>query len=484
MPLEHADLQQAFAATPLFEDKTWRLSPEAWPLSPDQVSELNEIGAACLDYHRALETLYLRSVAGKNLLRNKPLLAPWVAEYLDRGKPDALITHARDPKNRGVLPAVLRPDLLLTDDGWALTELDSVPGGIGLTAFLNRLYAADTEGGAVLGAADAMINGFHASVSALRADIRNPLIAIVVSDEAATYRPEMAWLAEQLQVRGHRVFCLDPDEIFPLGSALCFDVEGNPEKIDIIYRFFELWDLERIPTAHYFFEAWQAGEVAITPPMRAFQEEKLGLALFHHHLLQDFWAEQIGAKSLARLRTLIPASWIVDPAPLPPGATLVGPLVGGRSLTSWSGLADASKKERELILKISGFHETAWGARSVAYGADCSREEWQGAVELAVEDAPRNLHILQNYRKPRRASHPLYPSAGGVATPESGRLRLCPYYFIREEKAKLSGALATFCPPDKKIIHGMQDAALLPVAIKVPRMKDDFAPLTDAAVAN
>jgi len=28
--------------------------------------------------------------------------------------------------------------------------------------------------------------------------------------------------------------------------------------------------------------------------------------------------------------------------------------------------------------------------------------------------------------------------------------------------ARLSGALATFCPPDKKIIHGMQDAALLP----------------------
>jgi hypothetical protein len=262
------------------------------------------------------------------------------------------------------------------------------------------------------------------------------------------------------------VFCLDPDEIFPLGSALCFDVEGNPEKIDIIYRFFELWDLERIPTAHYFFEAWQAGEVAITPPMRAFQEEKLGLALFHHHLLQDFWAEQIGAKSLARLRSLIPASWIIDPAPLPPGATLVGPQVGGRSLADWRGLAEASKKERELILKISGFHETAWGARSVAYGADCSREEWQGALELAIEDAPRNLHILQNYRKPRRASHPLYPRAGGDAAPESGRLRLCPYYFISGDKAELSGALATFCPPDKKIIHGMQDAALLPVVIK------------------
>ena len=468
MPLAHAVLKEAFAKTSLFEDKTWRLSPEAWPLTAAQTDELREIGAACLDYHRALETLYLRSVAGKNLLRNKPLLAPWVAEYLDRGKPEALVAHARDPRNRGATPAVLRPDLLLTDEGWALTELDSVPGGIGLTAFLNRLYS---ENGDIVGAGDAMIRNFHEAVAALRSDIRNPLIALVVSEEAATYRPEMEWLAEQLQRQGKRVFCLSPDDIFPLGPSLCFDVEGNPETIDIIYRFFELFDLERIPTAHYFFESWAAGEVAITPPMRPFQEEKLGLALFHHHLLQDYWAEALPAKSRERLKSLIPASWVIDPTPLPPGATLVGPTVGGRALGDWRGLVEASKKERELILKISGFHETAWGARSVAYGADCSRDEWQAAVDIAITDAPRNLHILQNYRKPRRATHALYPAAGGEAGPESGRLRLCPYYFVRGEKAELSGALATFCPPDKKIIHGMQDAALLPCVRREPEPK-------------
>ena len=48
---------------------------------------------------------------------------------------------------------------------------------------------------------------------------------------------------------------------------------------------------------------------------------------------------------------------------------------------------------------------------------------------------------------------------------KAGRLRLCPYYFVIDGKARLSGALATFCPPDKKIIHGMQDAALLPCRV-------------------
>lgn len=461
--LSYDQINAALAAQPLFEAKSWQLSPQAWPLTRDQVAELEAIGAACLEFHQALEALYLRSASGRNLLRNKPLVAPWVAEYLDRGKPAELIAHARDPRQRGALPPVLRPDLLLTDDGFALTELDSVPGGIGLTAFLNRLYADS-----VVGRDDAMIQHFHAALANRRPQLTNPLIAIVISDEAATYRPEMEWLALQLQLLGRRVFCVDAEKVFPLGATLCIDIDGNPEKIDIIYRFFELFDLGNIRTAKFILDAWTAGEVEVAPPMRHFQEEKLALALFHHHLLQDYWAEALSSAAHTRLRALIPPSWIVDPAPLPPGAVLDGPRVNNRALNDWRELAAASKKERELILKISGYHESAWGARSVVLGSDCSREEWQEGVDRAIALAPANLHILQSYRKPRRVEHPVYAAPvqpGGAATPHAGRLRLCPYYFVVDGEARLSGALATFCPPDKKIIHGMQDAALLPSRI-------------------
>jgi len=516
--LAYASIKSALAAQPLFEAKTWQLSPEAWPLTREQVGQLEQVGTACLEFHQALETLYLRSVAGKNLLRNKPLVAPWVAEYLDRGKPAGLVQHARDNRLRGVGSPVLRPDLLLTDHGFALTELDSVPGGIGLTAFLNRLYAAEVPSDKyqvpsfadptqnpkpktqnlepVLGAGDAMVEGFYQSLAALLPHKRTPVIALLVSDEASTYRPEMQWLARELQKQGRRVCCLRPENVFPLGGALFFDVDGTPEKIDIIYRFFELFDLKSIRTAPYFFEAWNNGEVVIAPPMRHFQEEKLALALFHHHLLQDFWTENLGARSLKLLRQLIPMSWVMDPTPLPPGAVLDGPRVGGRALADWDQLAQASQKERDLIIKISGFHETAWGARSVVLGSDCSREEWQAGIERALRLAPTNLHVLQEYQKPRRVRHPVYrPAPEGGATvgqpsraaaapeasspaalakdsasavavvKEEGRLRLCPYYFVIGNEVRLTGALATFCPPDKKIIHGMQDAVLLPCRI-------------------
>jgi len=55
-------------------------------------------------------------------------------------------------------------------------------------------------------------------------------------------------------------------------------------------------------------------------------------------------------------------------------------------------------------------------------------------------------------------------------TPMHGRVRLCPYYFVVGEgdaaRTQLSGILATICPADKKIIHGMTDAILAPCAVQ------------------
>ena len=49
--------------------------------------------------------------------------------------------------------------------------------------------------------------------------------------------------------------------LFPLGGVLHLDVEGNPEKVDVIYRFFELFDLENIPTWKFMLEAWEGEEL-------------------------------------------------------------------------------------------------------------------------------------------------------------------------------------------------------------------------------
>ena len=53
----------------------------------------------------------------------------------------------------------------------------------------------------------------------------------------------------------------------------------------------------------------------------------------------------------------------------------------------------------------------------------------------------------------------------------NARVRLCPYYFIKGDpqtqgRALLCGTLATLCADDKKIIHGMSDAIMLPAALE------------------
>jgi hypothetical protein len=458
--LKFDGLKAAFGSQSLFEDKTWRISPEAWPLDARQIREVEQIGQACLEFYRASELLYIRSAEGKNLLRNAELQAPWVADFLDRGKPDWLVQHARSKAVRRAQPMVIRPDLLVTDDGFALTEVDSVPGGIGLTAFLNDLYASEPG---IVGCNDKMVTAFYESMTSLRPDKAYPMVAIVVSDEASTYRPEMEWLASRLQALGKRVYCLHPGDVFPVGDTLCADIDGNPEELDVLYRFWELFDLENIPIARHIFQMLEDGApLAVTPPMRHFQEEKLNLVLFHHPRLEHFWRENLSKPSYKLLKRIIPSGWIMDPVDLPPNAVLDAPYVGGNPIYRWEQLADASQKERNLIMKLSGFHENAWGARSVLYGSDASREEWLDGISEALEGAGTNLYLLQEYKKPARLKHPVFSPEGELFS-MSGRLRLCPYYFVHGDKVDVGGILATFCPADKKIIHGMRDAALLPV---------------------
>ena len=463
--LSYDYLKKAFANKALFKDKTWLISPQAFPLTSAQFKIIESLGKASYEFHRALELLYERSSNDKNLLRNRDLQASWVAEYLDRGKPESLLKYAKSPSILGQMPPIIRPDLLLTDSGFALTEFDSVPGGIGLTAFLNKLYCAESGRSSIIGLDDGedMIDSFYRVLKAKTPHIKVPYIAIIVSDEAETYLPEMEWIAMELRSRGRRVNVFNPVEVMPFGDAIRVMVDGEPQLVDIIYRFWELFDLSNVPIAKYLLTHNKEDALPVVPPMRPFQEEKLSMALFHHRLLEGFWIENLSRQSFTLLRKVIPETWVVDPVELPPNAFLDAPLVNGNPIESWEKLAEAGKKDRNLILKISGFHERAWGARSVVLGSDCSREDWESALCEAVKMAPKSLYIIQIYKKPKRVTHPVYDNKGGIISME-GRIRLCPYYFVNSEDSyvNLRGVLATLCPANKKIIHGMKDASLIP----------------------
>lgn len=367
--------------------------------------ELESLGRVLHRFYRAVNLLYRRSVEGKQ--------PGWVADWLDRGKPEALIALQRHPAFKNAVPAVIRPDILLTDDGFSISELDAVPGGIGLTAWLNRTYSevGEPDGGpGVVGGANGMHEGFASLFSP------GQRVHIVVSEEAAAYRPEMAWLAGELNRSGAEVFAVRDAR---------FDA---PSPGDAVYRFFELFDLANVPGARRLFELATAREIRLTPPPKPLFEEKQLFALLWNRNLRDFWRQELGEGFLNRLWRHVPYTWVVDPAPLPPQAAI--PELG---LTDWRQLKALSQRERELILKISGFHEKAWGARSVFLGSDLSSADWSAAVDEALRLFDRSPFVLQRYHKPRLVEATWFDFERGEPVRMPGRVRLCPYYFVAGE---------------------------------------------------
>src|SRR5438552_14241300 len=258
----------------------------------------------------------------------------------------------------------------------------------------------------------------------------------------------MEWLGHQLNARGRR-FLLRDGKPFPFADG------------DAVYRFFELFDLSNVPAAGEVFAAALNKRILLTPLPKPIFEEKMLFALLWNRNLREFWRRELGEGFLKRLLKLVPYTWVVDPAPLPPQA-----VIPELNLTDWQQLKALSQKERELIVKISGFSEHAWGARSVYLGSDLSHVDWGAAVDAALAGFERSPCVLQRYHKPRIIKSNWYDFTREQLVPMSGRVRLCPYYFVGGEgdtaRAQLGGVLATICPADKKIIHGMRDAILAP----------------------
>jgi hypothetical protein len=426
-----ASIRATFPSEGLFAEKDFLLSPDPFPIDDKFAKELEQLGHRLYVFQRACNELYQRSVKGKQ--------PAWIAQYLDAGKPVELVEFSRLKQFREDVPLVIRPDLILTEAGYTIAEIDSVPGGIGLTGWLNKTYAGRGRG--VIGGSDGMLDGFRS----LLPDGGD----IVISEEAATYRPEMNWVATQLREK-------NPEREWRVVDAETY--ESKPGRN--VYRFFELFDLPNLPRISALLDAVRAGSVKVTPPIKPFLEEKMWFALFWMQPLREFWRRELGEKYFLRLQEVIPYSWPLDPTALPQHAVIPRLEIHG-----WLEAGKLSQKERELLIKVSGFSPLGWGSRGIVVGADVPQTEWQAAIEQALAEFQTTPRLMQRFHKARLVDHRYWDNETGEVKTMRGRVRLCPYYFVEDGKVKLSGALATIVPADKKLLHGMRDAILAPSAI-------------------
>ena len=444
-------IRNAFPKEGLFAEKDWLLSPDAFPIEEKFRDELEHLGHRLFVFQRACNQLYQLSVKGKQ--------PSWVARYLDAGKPAELIEFSRRKEIRDDLPRVIRPDLILTDEGYIIAEIDSVPGGIGLTGWLNQTYSAfESE---IIGGADGMLDGFR-TVLPNGGDI-------LISQEAATYRPEMEWIAARLQDR-HAVAPRMRDHSDSIRNSKPAGISDpryswrvvpaenyEPQDGRAVYRFFELFDLPNIAKIDKTLRANAEGRITITPPIKPYLEEKMWFALFWLQPLREFWRRELGDKYFIKLQEVIPYSWLLDPTPLPQHA-----VIPRLEIHDWREAARFSQKDRDLLLKVSGFSPLGWGSRGIALGSDLPHAEWQRRIEHALANFESTPTILQKFHKGSLFEHRYWDASSGELKTMKGRVRLCPYFFVEEDRVKLRGALATIAPADKKFLHGMRDAILVP----------------------
>ncbi|MBV9009830.1 MAG: hypothetical protein JO354_11800 [Verrucomicrobia bacterium] len=447
-------IRSAIPAEGLFAEKEWLISPEAFAITEKVAAELEQLGHRLFKFQRACNQLYQLSARGKQ--------PAWIAGYLDAGKPAELVELSRAKIFRDELPRVIRPDLILADNGYTIAEIDSIPGGIGLTAWLNRTYAG--LGQDVIGGEHGMLDGFR-SVLPNGGDI-------IVSQESATYRPEMEWLARELTSSGAQsrdagevtFQVAQRDSSASLGMTdtwrVCDAENYQPQNSRDVYRFFELFDLPNIPNSGALLKAAAQGAVRVTPPLKPYLEEKLWFALFWLAPLREFWRRELGEKYFIKLQQVIPYTWLLDPTPLPQHAVI--PRV---EIHDWREAAKFSQKQRDLLLKVSGFSPLGWGSRGVALGADLPQAEWQRRLDEALSNFHAKPTIMQQFHKGALFEHPYFEGENGELRTMKGRVRLCPYFFVEADRVHMRGALTTIVPADKKLIHGMRDGILVPTKV-------------------
>ena len=111
-------------------------------------------------------------------------------------------------------------------------------------------------------------------------------------------------------------------------------------------------------------------------------------ALFWMQPLREFWRRELGEKYFLKLQEVIPYSWPLDPTPLPQHA-----VIPRLEIHDWREAGKLSQKERNLLIKVSGFSPLGWGSRGIVVGSDVPQTEWEREIEQAFEDSGRALQL-------------------------------------------------------------------------------------------
>lgn len=371
----------------------FRVSPEPFRLSAEQKTQLKRIGLDIAAFFQAAGEMYQHDFRG-------------VKQILDTGKPEIFLA--------GQMPEYLfvRPDLIITDSGFTVCEIETSPFGLALAEILNRAYL--NEGFETLIACGTLPDHVREET---------PVEGLLVySQKTKAYSGQMTFLAGEVFSGPGRNW-----------QSEIADKVKDSEKLNI-YRGFYLGEYLTDPAIKSLLES----DAKLIPSATPFMEEKAVLSLVYDKRYEDYLRQKLGRPSFEHLRSLIPPTWTVGQEKyFSPGMP--------SNISSSVGLAGLARSKRTLVLKESGMGENSSWKKGVSFLHKQSRSKNLQALGKAEADKS-NLYVVQEFRKGLNIPMPF--ESGNEDNPISmtARVRLTPYFsVINGHEGKLVAIKATGC---------------------------------------
>jgi len=376
----------------------FRVSPRPLSLSKEQKLDIQNLGKDISSYFHAVDEMYINNMGG-------------VRTILDTGKPQIFLGN--QPSHY----LFARPDLIITESGFSICEIETSPFGLALAEILNSAY--QNEGFETMVTNDSLIDQVRQNT---------PIDGnIIYSKKTQAYSGQMTFLA---------------DKVFSgIGRHWkAHDVEDSHLKnTGPIYRGFYLNEYLSDPAVKILLERQIAGNKSSIPSLTPYMEEKAVLSFIYDKRFEEYLRKKIGDAAFNHLKSLIPPTWIVGQEQFfSPGMP--------NNISSSLELANLSKSKRAYVLKSSGFSENSSWKEGVHF---LQRESMEKTLQLLhdAETDKTGLHIIQEFKKGQNIPLQYESEDEKTEVPMSARIRLTPYFSITNDgqEGKLIAIKATGC---------------------------------------
>lgn len=343
-------------------------------------------------------------------------------ELFNAGKPETFRNNLNQARY-----LFIRPDIILTEQGPIVCEIETSPFGLALSDVLTRSY--HDEGFDTLVDPDTLLTYVQSHT--------DPSGTIVFSDKTKSFRGQLSYLAERVFGRNWRA-----EHIHTIDTP-----------VSQIYRGYYLSEYFTDKHVRSLIDHIHTLGISTLPTPTPQLEEKALMALVWDRRWESYYLEALGEEGLAFLRAVIPPTWILGQEQhflpgLPEG------------IPSSSDLAHLPKSKRQYALKTSGFHpQESWG-KGVTFLHKKSGLAVQDMLDEAcgAQDA---LFIVQKFEKPSK--HRLeYIDYDGVHNMIAG-VRITPYFSAADGTLLSIKATAR---EGSEYIHGASDSINTAVAVR------------------